>query len=140
VSGDAERVRRDALNHHDQMLDAQAGCVPCKLCGGKAVITDAGTGAGYYIQCDNSLSFRDYNGCLLDERRLSGWAYNVMDWWNRLHAVSAPPARTYAEGMEDSADLALKHAAPNDFPQSDYDEACRDIAVAIRLLSRGEKA
>jgi hypothetical protein len=81
--------QRDRLTHHEQMLDAQAGCVPCKLCGGNAVITDAGVGAGYYIRCRNSVSFRDYKGCMLDERRLGGWAYNVMDWWNRLHTPAA---------------------------------------------------
>lgn len=90
AAGVAE-VDRSALSHHDQMLDAQAGCLPCKLCGGSAVITDAGIGAGYYIECGNSLSFRDEKGCLLDGRRLGGWAYNVMDWWNRLHADAKKP-------------------------------------------------
>lgn len=80
-------VRRD-LTDHEQMLDAQSQCVPCKLCGGSAVISDAGLGAGYYIRCGNSLSMRDSKGCMLDERRLGGWAYNVMDWWNRLHAAA----------------------------------------------------
>ena len=75
------------LSCHEQMLDAQEGCVPCKLCGGRAVISDAGPGAGYYIQCKNSQSFRPFKGCLIDERRLGGWAYNVRDWWNRLHSV-----------------------------------------------------
>lgn len=88
-SDHAERARRDALAYHDQMADAQAMCLPCKLCGGNAIISDAGTGAGYYIRCRNSVSFRDSSGCMLDERRLGGWAYNVMDWWNRLHAPAA---------------------------------------------------
>lgn len=74
------------MTHHEEMLDAQKGCVPCKLCGGSAVVTDAGTGAGYYIRCSNSRHFRDSSGCLIDERRLGGVAYNVMRWWNRLHA------------------------------------------------------
>ena len=84
----AEADRRRALSHHEQMLDAQSLCAPCKLCGGHAVISDAGTGAGYNIRCSNSVSFRDASGCLIDHRRLGGWAYNVMDWWNRLHRLS----------------------------------------------------
>lgn len=78
------------MTHHEEMLDAQAGCVPCKLCGGCAVITDAGPGAGYYIACAGSTNWRDSTGCLISERRLGGWAYNVRDWWNRLHSVDAP--------------------------------------------------
>lgn len=85
-----ERARRDAMRHHEQMLDAEKLCVPCKLCGGAAKISDAGTGAGYYISCSNSTTWRDSTGCLINERRLGGWAYNVMDWWNRLH--DATPA------------------------------------------------
>jgi hypothetical protein len=81
-----ERLR-DAP-HHEQMAHAQSGCVPCKLCGGKAIITDAGIGAGYYIKCENSGRFRASKGCMLDEVRLGGWAYNVRDWWNRLHSAS----------------------------------------------------
>ncbi len=26
---------------------------------------------------------------MITDRRLGGWAYNVMDWWNRLHAQPA---------------------------------------------------
>lgn len=91
-----ERLREERrdLTDHEQMLDAQSQCVPCKLCGGKAVISDAGLGAGYYIRCHNSLSMRDSKGCMLDERRLGGWAYNVMDWWNRLHAATTLEALT----------------------------------------------
>jgi hypothetical protein len=92
---------RDQLSYHEQMLDAQAGCVPCKLCGGAAVISDAGCGAGYHIRCGNSLQFRESRGCMITDRRLGGWAYNVMDWWNRLHAQPVPsPAR------DDSAEIA----------------------------------
>jgi hypothetical protein len=75
----------------EEMLDAQAGCIPCKLCGGNAVITDAGIGAGYYISCSNGRSFRPSNGCLIDDRRLGGWAYNVRDWWNRLQNPAPSP-------------------------------------------------
>jgi len=74
------------MTHHEEMLDAQAGCVPCKLCGGAAIISDAGIGAGYYIRCGNSVTFREHRGCLITERRLGGHAYNVRDWWNRLHS------------------------------------------------------
>lgn len=81
-----EQSRR-RLNCHEQMLDAQSQCVPCKLCGGNAIISDAGEGAGYYIACSNSQSFREAKGCLITLRRQGGWAYNVMDWWNRLHAT-----------------------------------------------------
>ena len=85
--------------HHEAMLDAQSQCLPCKLCGGKAVINDAGAGAGYYIKCENSATFRPYQGCLIDQRRVSGWAYNVMEWWNRLMASPASPV----EGQESNA-------------------------------------
>lgn len=76
------------LTHHEQMVDAQAGCVPCLLCGGRAVISDAGSGAGYYIECSNNRRFREDRGCLINERRLGGSAYNVRDWWNRLHTLA----------------------------------------------------
>lgn len=162
MSGGVEGVRRDALSYHEQMLEAQAGCVPCKLCGGKAVITDAGAGAGYYIRCDNSLSFRDHKGCMLDERRSGGWAYNVMEWWNRLHTVTAPPARTYAEGVSDEdvariieplawmdhAEFSRKAVAETDrkkvkaWLDAADSSVARSLAkaAAIRLLSQGEKA
>jgi hypothetical protein len=94
---------RDKLSHHEQMLDAQQGCAPCVLCGGRAVITDAGPGAGYYICCDGSTNFRSSSGCLINERRLGGWAYNVMDWWNRLHTRGPSVSRlhrTSGEGGE----------------------------------------
>lgn len=83
-----EADRRNKLSYHEQMLDAQAQCLPCKLCGGHAVITDAGTGSGYYIECSNSTTWSPWKGCLINTRRVSGWAYNVMDWWNRLHATA----------------------------------------------------
>jgi len=88
-----EHKRRQALSDHEAMADAQAGCIPCKLCGGKAVITDAGLGAGYYVRCENSGRFRAREGCMIEDRRLGGWAYNVMDWWNRLHAKTTAPAK-----------------------------------------------
>lgn len=75
---------------HDVMIAAQASCVPCKLCGGSAVITDAGPGAGYYIRCGSSTSFRTYMGCLISDRRVSGSANNARNWWNRLHSTVAP--------------------------------------------------
>lgn len=76
---------RSLMTDHEQMLDAQSECVPCKLCGGQALITDAGAGWGYYIRCENSAKFRRSDGCMLSDQRLGGWAYNVRDWWNRLH-------------------------------------------------------
>lgn len=76
---------RDAPDF-EQMADAQHQCVPCKLCGGKAVIYDAGVGAGYYIRCENHGAFRAAMRCLVGDNRLGGWAYNVAAWWNRLHA------------------------------------------------------
>lgn len=80
---------RHALSEHEQMADAQAQCVPCKLCGGSAVITDAGIGAGYNIRCSGSTTWRPSNGCMVSDRRLGGWAYNVMEWWNRLNSTAA---------------------------------------------------
>lgn len=103
-----EHKRRQALSDHEAMTDAQAGCVPCKLCGGKAVITDAGLGAGYYVRCENSGRFRAASGCMIEDRRLGGWAYNVMDWWNRLHSASLPAA---SEGEKvDEARVVLERA------------------------------
>jgi hypothetical protein len=99
------------LSHHEQMLDAEKGCVPCKLCGGRAVISDAGYGAGYYIRCGNSRTFRYSEGCLIDERRLGGWAYNVRDWWNRLHAIATEARRAETENtgsVHDGAAIAQK--------------------------------
>lgn len=78
---------RSEMSHHEQMLDAQNGCAPCKLCGNAAVITDAGPGRGYNIRCSGTVSFKPARGCLISDMRLGGWAYNVMDWWNRLHAT-----------------------------------------------------
>lgn len=90
-------ARRGMLTEPEQMRDAEAGCVPCRLCGGSAIISDAGLGAGYYIRCSNSVHFRDSAGCLIADRRLGGWAYNVMDWWNRLHSTTL--ASRTPEGM-----------------------------------------
>lgn len=80
-----KEIRRNALSDHEAMIDAQGLCVPCKLCGGSAEITDAGTGAGYYIRCENAQMFRPSKGCIISDQRLGGWAYNVMEWWNCLH-------------------------------------------------------
>lgn len=79
---------RDRLTPDEQMQDAQRGCAPCALCGGHAIINDAGSGAGYFIRCSNSQIFKASEGCLIEQRRLGGWAYNVMDWWNRLHTAA----------------------------------------------------
>lgn len=101
---------RKALNDHEQMADAQAQCVPCLLCGGKALIQDAGIGAGYYIACENSTSFKQWKGCLIDQRRVSGWAYNVMDWWNRLH--SRPEASTAIAELQAQVEAMREALAP----------------------------
>lgn len=37
--------------------------------------------------------------------------------------------------LEEAARVAEKHAAPDGVPRIDYDDACRDIAAAIRALS-----
>lgn len=105
-----ERARRDAMRHHEQMLDAEKLCVPCKLCGGAAKISDAGAGAGYYIKCSGTTNWRASTGCMIDMRRLGGWAYNVMDWWNRLHA--ATPAN--GEQVERDAIALLREIVAGD--------------------------
>jgi hypothetical protein len=103
VISKAEKERRDALPYHEQMIDAQKQCVPCKLCGSDARIEDAGRGAGYYIRCSNAKNFRDSTGCLINDRRLGGWAYNVMDWWNRLHAPALETSNTSGAGIDREA-------------------------------------
>lgn len=91
MSGGVPAGERRDLSHHEQMLDAQSQCLSCKLCGGKAIIRDAGIGAGYYIACENGGTFRSSDGCLINDRRLGGCAYNVMEWWNRLMTTPTPP-------------------------------------------------
>ena len=138
-----EQVDREALTHHEQMADAERQCVRCKLCGGRAKITDAGVGAGYFIECENGLAFRKSEGCLLAERRLSGWAYNVMEWWNRLHAATlTEPERTakaVAEAVAAERERCARIAdecADHEGPFTDYfrgrDQGCHDAAAAIR--------
>lgn len=83
----AEKCRRNALSNDEAMADAQRLCVPCKLCGGAALITDAGPGYGYYIRCENSWKSNAKDACMVHDTRLSGWAYNVMDLWNRQHGA-----------------------------------------------------
>lgn len=108
-----EQVDRRYLADHEQMADAQSQCVPCSLCGGKAVISDAGRGAGYYIRCENGSTFSPKDRCLITDRRLSGWAYNVMEWWNRLHLSTESTARLAGVkiGLDDWQDIAT---APTD--------------------------
>jgi len=90
---------RNALSDFEQVQHAQEQCVPCKLCGGEAIISDAGLGSGYYIKCSGSTTWREYKGCLINERRCSGWAYNVMNWWNRLHQTAALPHGELVEAL-----------------------------------------
>lgn len=146
-----EHRRRQALSDHEAMIDAQAGCVPCKLCGGKAVITDAGVGAGYYIACENSGAFRASQGCMITERRLGGWPYNVMDWWNRLHSKAAPAKRTVDcnlcddTGYKDYAGFAMDvcdHQQPAPVAHGMADlltKAIGDITAALILAGKKDK-
>jgi hypothetical protein len=86
----AEKARRSSMSFDAQMREAEESCPPCKLCGGKAEIKDAGSGWGYYIGCSNS-DFAMAQGratCLQSGTRLSGWAYNVADMWTRLNAAN----------------------------------------------------
>jgi len=109
-------VEQRKLSDHEQMQDAQSRCVPCKLCGGQAIISDAGEGAGYYVACSNSQSFKEANGCLISLRRLGGWAYNVMGWWNRLHSIED----------DTPTDAGEKHG--DDF-HVEYDESDDDFTI-----------
>ncbi|WP_298091597.1 hypothetical protein [uncultured Sphingomonas sp.] len=111
---------RDRLTHDEQMQDAQKGCAPCALCGGHAIISDAGSGAGYFIRCSNSQIFKASEGCMIEQRRLGGWAYNVMDWWNRLHTA----ALTRRAGGDEGAQCGWCR----DFPDSDR---CDCVALAL---------
>ena len=83
-----ERNRRNCMTFGEQMREAESSCVPCKLCGGKSKISDAGPGWGYYIECENAHDKigRGRATCLQSGARISGWAYNVSDIWNRLNA------------------------------------------------------
>ena len=102
-----ERQRRRAIaSHHDQMLDAMAQCVPCRLCGGKAIIGDAGPGHGYYIECSGAERFRNPT-CLQGGTRISGWAYNVSDLWNKLNA--APALADRVEALEAALEAISTH-------------------------------
>ena len=79
MSENTENARRRALRDFEAMADAQSLCLPCKLCGGSAVIEDAGIGWGYYIRCSNATQSKRSTGCLVHQQRLGGWAYNVME-------------------------------------------------------------
>ncbi len=88
----ADKARRNALTFDEQMREAEASCAPCKLCGGKARITDAGPGWGYYINCERAYD-RMQKGreiCLQSGTRISGWAYNCSELWNGLNATPTP--------------------------------------------------
>lgn len=79
-----------SLINEQERIDAQSKCVPCKLCGGAAKITDAGVGWGYYIACENANNRKIT--CLCGEVRRSGHAYNVQKLWNRLHGENPSPS------------------------------------------------
>lgn len=128
----AERKRRNSIgDHHNEMLDAQGQCVPCRLCGGKAIITDAGPGLGYSIECENAARFSKPT-CLQSGTRISGWAYNVSDLWNRLNTTPAPvvPAEgLVSEAMVDAAFGALPAGAHGTIGSGEMD---RVFSAALR--------
>lgn len=131
----ADRDVRRNLSDFEQMIDAQCQCVPCKLCGGSAVISCAGEGAGYYIACENGNKYRPSGGCLINERRLGGWAYNVMDWWNRLHSNAASieaEQRAFLEGAR-----AMQEAAALKAELQDDRDAIRALDADAMLRARG---
>lgn len=111
-----ERNRRNTLTYGQQMAEAQASCAPCKLCGGKAVISDAGPGYGYNINCENWMQRK--NECFQGGTRISGWAYNVADRWNELNAIAALPAQG-VRVTEDIDALAYRFWSihPKDIPE-----------------------
>lgn len=129
---------RRKLRDHEQMADAQSECVPCSLCGGRAIITDAGIGAGYYIRCENIGAFRRSEGCMLGDQRLGGWAYNVRDWWNRLHAyadrlVEAETERCARVAESEAEDIEAHYTQSRDSWAQGRIWMARTIAAAIRL-------
>jgi hypothetical protein len=133
-------VERNTLSHHEQMLDAQSQCVPCKLCGGHAVISDAGLGMGYYIRCSNHKPIRISSGCMIAQRRLGGWAYNVMDWWNRLHAataletLAAENARLREEVAEVRRESELRRL------DCIAEEDCKELWIAVAQAAEAREA
>ncbi|AEI70941.1 hypothetical protein [EBPR podovirus 2] len=131
TGGDAaERNRRkNIVDHYAQMMDAQAQCVPCRLCGGKAVITDAGPGFGYTIECENAARFRKPT-CLQSGTRISGWAYNVSDLWNRLNATPAPVVP--AEGPISTLEMVYRNMP--DIPELPEAYQPRNIARSLAAL------
>lgn len=131
---------RDNLSHHEQMIDAQKGCVPCKLCGGSAVISDAGCGAGYYIRCENGNDFRKSNGCLIADQRLGGWAYNVMDWWNRLHRTTQTAELTAEVERLREALFELAIVAGGLVVATDGHESLRGPRVAVLASIKAARA
>lgn len=116
----AERNRRNTLTYDQQMREAEASCVPCKLCGGKAIITDAGPGYGYNINCEHWM--QRSNECFQGGTRISGWAYNVADRWNELNAIPAADAR---------AEALLKRAAQMAYEVWDDPEALAKAILAL---------
>jgi len=136
-------VEQRKLSDHEQMQDAQSRCVPCKLCGGHALISDAGEGAGYYVACSNSQSFKEANGCLISLRRLGGWAYNVMEWWNRLHSIEDDTPTDAGEGVAALTALDKKfdqwlHLGPQ--AQPCYADGIRPWSTGdLKWLSAGVK-
>lgn len=80
---------RHKLSLSAQLEDAQKSCCPCRLCGGAAVIKDAGPGFGYFIYCENSYATSNPY-CLQAGVTIRAWAYACSELWNKLNAPVAP--------------------------------------------------
>lgn len=80
---------RHKLSLRGQLLDAQKSCCPCRLCGGAAVIKDAGPGFGYFIYCENSYATSNPS-CLQAGVSIRAWAYACSELWNKLNKPVAP--------------------------------------------------
>ena len=53
-------------------------------------------------------------------------------FWRKWNTRAALPSTGFRAGVEAAAKVAESHAAPKGVPQIDYDQACHDIATAIR--------
>lgn len=114
-----------------------------------------------YSSCDRLSSFHswmmtfdpDVLNAASPERTFSQDEMSLAFYAGKRAALAAPPARTYAEGVEDAAKVALKHGSMLSLAQGHDDaegqadrwyeggkHSAQVIAAAIRLLSQGEKA
>jgi len=80
---------------------------------------------------------------IIMEFRPNGWQAKEDELYRlllaRFEALTTPPARSYADGVRDSAKVVEARIDPA-FAASHEAEMLRSIAAAIRLLSQGEKA